>query len=141
MVSGLRRDRRIGPVMIPALSQASCGIAQENHLASAQSLPSSTADIELTTGIVGAAGGLGGFFLSSAIGALKDISGSFGVGLLCFAFLALTGAVLLLEFGVHWSFSWTPDALRQTMVFRYRTPRRRPLQEGSLASELQPAEE
>ena len=99
------------------------------------------ADIELTTGIVGAAGGLGGFFLPSAIGALKDISGSFGVGLLCFAFLALTGAVLLLEFGVHWSFSWTPDALRQTMVFRYRTPRRRPLQEGSLASELQPAEE
>jgi MFS transporter, NNP family, nitrate/nitrite transporter len=63
------------------------------------------ADIELTTGIVGAAGGLGGFFLPSAIGALKDISGSFGTGLFCFALLILFGAILLLEFGVRWSFT------------------------------------
>lgn len=99
------------------------------------------ADIELTTGIVGAAGGLGGFFLPSAIGALKDISGSFGVGLLCFALLVLAGAALLLEFGVQWSFSWSPEARRQAMVFRYRTPRRPPLPERSLADDLQPAEE
>ena len=44
-------------------------------------------EIELITGIVGAAGGLGGFFLPSALGALKDISGSYGTGLLCFALL------------------------------------------------------
>ena len=37
-----------------------------------------SADIELITGIVGAAGGLGGFFLPSALGALKDLSGSYG---------------------------------------------------------------
>jgi NNP family nitrate/nitrite transporter-like MFS transporter len=99
------------------------------------------ADIELTTGIVGAAGGLGGFFLPSAIGALKDISGSYGVGLLCFGLLVVAGAVLFLEFGVRWSFTWKPEALRQTRVFRYRTPRRGPVQEGSLVGELQPAEE
>lgn len=99
------------------------------------------ADIELTTGIVGAAGGLGGFFLPSAIGALKDLTGSFGVGLFCFALLVLVGAVLLLEFGVHWSFTWTPAVLRQTMVFPYRTPRRRPALDGARAGELQPAEE
>jgi NNP family nitrate/nitrite transporter-like MFS transporter len=98
------------------------------------------ADIELTTGIVGAAGGLGGFFLPSAIGALKDISGSFGTGLFCFALLILFGAILLLEFGVHWSFTWTPAALSQTMVFRYRTPRRLRAQEN-LPGDLQPAEE
>jgi NNP family nitrate/nitrite transporter-like MFS transporter len=99
------------------------------------------ADIELTTGIVGAAGGLGGFFLPSAIGALKDISGSFGAGLFCFGLLVLVGAALLLEFGVHWSFTWMPDALRQTMVFSYRSPRRKSAREGALAGELQPAEE
>jgi NNP family nitrate/nitrite transporter-like MFS transporter len=99
------------------------------------------ADIELTTGIVGAAGGLGGFFLPSAIGALKDSSGSFGLGLFCFALLVMVGAVLLLEFGVQWSLTWTPDALRRTMVFRYRTPRHGPVQDGAIAGELQPAEE
>jgi MFS transporter, NNP family, nitrate/nitrite transporter len=82
------------------------------------------ADIELTTGIVGAAGGLGGFFLPSAIGALKDMTGSFGVGLFCFALLVLGGALLLLEFGVRWSGTWKPEALRQTMVFSYRGSRR-----------------
>ncbi len=104
-----------------------------------------SADIEIMTGIVGAAGGLGGFFLPSAIGALKDLTGSFGAGLLCFALLVFAGAVLLLEFGVQWTFTWTPDALRQTMVFRYRTPRHRPAErpaeEVALAGELQPAEE
>jgi NNP family nitrate/nitrite transporter-like MFS transporter len=99
------------------------------------------ADIELTTGIVGAAGGLGGFFLPSAIGALRDLTGSFGVGLLCFALVVLFGAVLLLEFGVHWSSTWTPHALRQTMVFPYRNPRRRSIKEDSVTGELQPAEE
>jgi NNP family nitrate/nitrite transporter-like MFS transporter len=99
------------------------------------------ADIEIMTGVIGAAGGLGGFFLPSAIGALKDFTGSFGVGLFCFALLVLVGTLLLLEFGVHWSSTWTPDALRHTMIFSYRNTRRRPAQDGALAGELQPAEE
>ena len=99
------------------------------------------AEIELMTGIVGAAGGLGGFFLPSAIGALKDISGSFGAGLICFALLIWVGAVLLLEFGVEWSVRWTPEALRQTKVFSYRRPRRTRLSDVPLAGEMNPAEE
>lgn len=98
------------------------------------------ADIELTTGIVGAAGGLGGFFLPSAIGALKDFFGSYGYGVLCFALLVLVAAVLLLEFGVRWSRSWSPAALQRTMVFSYRTSRRSST-EGALANTMQPAEE
>lgn len=77
-------------------------------------------EIELITGIVGAAGGLGGFFLPSALGALKDISGSYGTGLLCFAFLASAAVVLLLEYGVKWQNTWTPDALSRTKIFGYR---------------------
>jgi NNP family nitrate/nitrite transporter-like MFS transporter len=99
------------------------------------------ADIELITGIVGAAGGLGGFFLPSAIGALKDVYGSYGYGVLCFALVVLNGAILLLEFGVKWSFTWTPDALSRTMVFSYRIPRRSAVRDAALDSELQPAEE
>jgi NNP family nitrate/nitrite transporter-like MFS transporter len=99
------------------------------------------AEIELTTGIVGAAGGLGGFFLPSAIGALKDFSGSYGVGLLCFALLVVFGAVLLLEFGVRWSSRWTPAARRQTMVFSYRSPRQPRLRDVVVVGEPEAAEE
>ncbi len=77
-------------------------------------------EIELITGIVGAAGGLGGFFLPSALGALKDISGSYGTGLLCFSILVCTSILLFLEFGVTWQNSWTPAALSRTKVFSYR---------------------
>jgi MFS transporter, NNP family, nitrate/nitrite transporter len=99
------------------------------------------AEIEITTGIVGAAGGLGGFFLPSAIGVLKDIVGSYGVGVLCFALVLLAGAILLLEFGVRWTFTWTPAALRQTMVFSYRTPRQPRLHDAPLVREMDPVEE
>ena len=78
------------------------------------------AEIELVTGIVGAAGGLGGFFLPSVLGALKDLSGSYGVGLLCFALLILASIGVLLEFGVQWSGSWKRDALGRARIFSYR---------------------
>jgi MFS transporter, NNP family, nitrate/nitrite transporter len=98
------------------------------------------ADIELTTGIVGAAGGLGGFLLPSAIGTLKDLTGSFGAGLFCFALLVMAGALLLLEFGVRWSETWRPEALRQTMVFAYRTPRRSRANDSGLLTAMESAE-
>jgi NNP family nitrate/nitrite transporter-like MFS transporter len=78
------------------------------------------AHIELITGIVGAAGGLGGFFLPSLFGFLKDLSGTYATGLLCFALLAATAAFLLLEFGVGWSRTWAAAALARARVFAYR---------------------
>ena len=95
-----------------------------------------SADIELVTGIVGAAGGLGGFFLPSALGALKDISGSYGTGLLCFAILMTASVFLLLEFGVQWKSSWPITALSRTMVFSYRGTRQSALPVSSLACEM-----
>jgi MFS transporter, NNP family, nitrate/nitrite transporter len=137
IVSSLPPVTVVAPALFLAMGMLGMGNGSVFQIAP-QRFP---ADIELTTGIVGAAGGLGGFFLPSAIGTLKDLTGSFGVGLFCFALLILFGAVMLLEFGVNWSFTWTPDALRQTMVFRYRTPRRLIGQNSALAGELQPAEE
>jgi len=98
-------------------------------------------DIELITGIVGAAGGLGGFFLPSALGALKDLSGSYGTGLLCFASLAGAGVLLLLEFGVKWQNTWTPEALSCTRVFSYRSSRTENLPNSSVAYEVDGAVE
>ncbi len=88
-------------------------------------------DIELITGIVGAAGGLGGFFLPSALGVLKDASGTYATGLFCFGGLLIAVMALLLEFGVQWSRTWTASALARTMVFSYR-------KSGTSASRLDP---
>lgn len=78
------------------------------------------AEIELVTGIVGAAGGLGGFFLPSLLGLLKDLSGSYAAGLLLFAMVLVGAAATLLEFGVKWTRAWPANALRRTGVFAYR---------------------
>ena len=92
-------------------------------------------DIELITGIVGAAGGLGGFFLPSAIGALKDLSGSYGTGLLCFASLITISVGVLLEFGARWKSCWATSALERTAVFSYRPMRIRPQEDVQQSSE------
>jgi NNP family nitrate/nitrite transporter-like MFS transporter len=99
------------------------------------------ADIELITGIVGAAGGLGGFFLPSALGAFKDISGSYGAGLMSFALLMVISVILLLEFGMHWKLSWTAAALSRTQVFSYRGARQSNIPDGSLACKADAAAE
>ena len=46
-------------------------------------------EIGVVTGIVGAAGGIGGFLLPSGLGLAKDSAGSFSPGLFAFAFAAL----------------------------------------------------
>ena len=88
------------------------------------------AEIELVTGIVGAAGGLGGFFLPSLLGLLKDVSGSYAAGLLLFALVLVGAAATLLEFGVKWTRAWPANALRRTGVFSYRGKPMVPTQSG-----------
>ena len=55
-------------------------------------------EIGVTTGVVGAAGGLGGFFLPTILGALKQATGSFGVGFLLFAIVGGLGGAAALAF-------------------------------------------
>jgi MFS transporter, NNP family, nitrate/nitrite transporter len=75
----------------------------------------------LVTGIVGAAGGIGGFFLPTLLGVAKDMTGGYGVGLALFAGAFFLGMILLLEMGVSWSKGWDAAALRRAGVFSYRT--------------------
>jgi NNP family nitrate/nitrite transporter-like MFS transporter len=74
----------------------------------------------LVTGIVGAAGGLGGFFLPTVLGLTKDLTGGYAAGLLFFAALFFAGTIVLLELGVRWSRRWQPTAARQAGVYAYR---------------------
>ena len=77
-------------------------------------------EIEIITGIVGAAGGLGGFFLPSLLGLLKDLTGTYATGLACFALCTAGLCVLLLEFGVRWKRSWPANAIMRAQIFSYR---------------------
>jgi NNP family nitrate/nitrite transporter-like MFS transporter len=54
-------------------------------------------EIGVITGLVGAAGGLGGFFLPTALGVIKDTAGTYASGFLIFAFFCITSAFLVLR--------------------------------------------
>jgi NNP family nitrate/nitrite transporter-like MFS transporter len=75
--------------------------------------------IGLVTGIVGAAGGLGGFFLPSMLGAVRDATGGYGAGLLMFAAALFAGAVALLLLGAYWVPRWESAAVKRAGVFCY----------------------
>ncbi len=87
--------------------------------------------IGLVTGVVGAAGGLGGFFLPTVLGIVKDSVGSYATGLIAFGVIFLVGVVALLEFGIRWSAQWAPQAVAQTGIYSYRTRVRREMEEAS----------
>ncbi len=75
----------------------------------------------IITGVVGAAGGLGGFFLPSVLGAAKDATGTYATGLTLFAIAFVGGTVALLELGSRWMARWQPEAVKQAGIFNYRS--------------------
>ena len=66
--------------------------------------------IGMVTGLVGAAGGLGGFMLPSLMGLLKERTGSFATGFAVTAGLFTFGLSALLWLKTIWRQSWTPIA-------------------------------
>ena len=63
-------------------------------------------EMGLITGLVGMAGGLGGFYLASSLGVSKQFTGSYQAGLLIFAalaFVALLGVSLVRKRWTTWS--------------------------------------
>lgn len=67
-------------------------------------------EIGVMTGLVGMAGGIGGFYLASSLGFAKQLTGSFAPGFLIFAALALAalGGVALVR--AKWRANWRTDA-------------------------------
>lgn len=64
------------------------------------------AEIGVITGIVGAAGGLGGFFLPSILGYVKQLTGSYGTGFFIFGSLSFICLVSLQLLRSQWSATW-----------------------------------
>lgn len=62
--------------------------------------------VGIMTGIVGAAGGLGGFLLPSLLGFMKDRTGSFATGFAILCGLFFTGTLVLLYLKNLWSRTW-----------------------------------
>jgi len=82
-----------------------------------QRFPSS---VGLVTGLVGAAGGLGGFLLPSWLGAIKDHTGDYGFGFAAVALVFLSGALALLFLGSRWSRTWCAASVERAGIFCYR---------------------
>jgi NNP family nitrate/nitrite transporter-like MFS transporter len=59
-------------------------------------------EVGMVTGIVGAAGGLGGFFLPTLLGSVKQLTGSFGGGFLTFGLVSFSASVVLVFVGQRW---------------------------------------
>ena len=54
------------------------------------------------------------------LGVAKDVTGSYGIGLLLFAGPFLIGAIVLLELGSRWAARWQPHAVKQSGILCYR---------------------
>nr|AFV25686.1 nitrate transporter [Alkalihalobacillus alcalophilus ATCC 27647 = CGMCC 1.3604] len=63
-------------------------------------------EIGMVTGIVGAAGGIGGFFLPNLLGIMRDWTGSYSSGFLILSVVALLALGLLLWAQFSWKKEW-----------------------------------
>ena len=63
-------------------------------------------EIGVVTGLVGMTGGVGGFYLASSLGWAKQMTGSYQIGLLAFAGLALLALAGLTGVKARWRRTW-----------------------------------
>jgi NNP family nitrate/nitrite transporter-like MFS transporter len=63
-------------------------------------------DIGVMTGLVGAAGGVGGFYLASSLGYCKGITGNYSLGLFAFAAFCIVALAGLTVVKTRWRTTW-----------------------------------
>ncbi|MBC9033791.1 NarK/NasA family nitrate transporter [Sphingomonas sp. JC676] len=68
------------------------------------------AEIGVMTGLVGMAGGIGGFYLASSLGVAKQLTGSFASGFLIFSGLSLLALGGLTLVKAKWRANWSSGA-------------------------------
>jgi NNP family nitrate/nitrite transporter-like MFS transporter len=77
--------------------------------------------VGVVTGLVGAAGGVGGFLLPSLLGTIKDRIGDYGTGLLAFSIAFFVASALLLLRGTAWARDWDEAFVSRSGVFCFRS--------------------
>jgi NNP family nitrate/nitrite transporter-like MFS transporter len=75
-------------------------------------------EIGVVTGVVGAMGGLGGFYLASTLGIARQLTGSYQAGFLGFAGLALIALVALVSLKSRWRAHWPSLAAGEAVPVR-----------------------
>ncbi len=76
--------------------------------------------VGIVTGVVGAAGGLGGFFLPFGLGLLRDLTGHYGSGFFVFSGFFVVGTVALLALGARWQATWEAEASATAGIFSFQ---------------------
>ncbi len=74
--------------------------------------------VAMLTGIVGAAGGLGGFLLPSLLGTIKQRTGSFGVGFTLLSSVGFCGVLAMLYLRRAWRASWSQESALRAGLLR-----------------------
>jgi NNP family nitrate/nitrite transporter-like MFS transporter len=72
--------------------------------------------IGIMTGLVGMAGGVGGFYLAASLGWSKQLTGSYQTGLLIFAGLGLLAVVGLSSVKNRWRTTWGSAVMTSAKV-------------------------
>lgn len=73
-------------------------------------------EIGVMTGLVGMAGGVGGFYLAASLGWSKEITGSYQTGLLIFSGLGLLAIIGLSGVKTRWRTTWGSAAVTSAKV-------------------------
>ena len=73
-------------------------------------------EIGVMTGLVGMAGGIGGFYLASSLGYSRQVTGSYQIGLIVFASLAVIALIGLTAVKKRWRTSWGSSAATTARV-------------------------
>jgi len=73
-------------------------------------------EIGVMTGLVGMAGGIGGFYLASSLGYSKQLTGSYQAGLAIFASLAVVALLGLSAIKTRWRTTWGSAALTAAKI-------------------------
>lgn len=73
-------------------------------------------EIGVMTGIVGMAGGVGGFYLASSLGYSKQLTGSYQIGLIIFASLGVLALLGLSSVKKRWRTTWGSAAMTSAKI-------------------------
>ncbi|MES1227068.1 MAG: MFS transporter, partial [Armatimonadota bacterium] len=63
-------------------------------------------EIGVMTGLVGAAGGVGGYYLNCALGHLHDVTGTYASGFYAFGAIGIVALIVLRAVAPHWTRAW-----------------------------------
>src|SRR5690606_36970225 len=73
-------------------------------------------EIGVMTGLVGMAGGVGGFYLASSLGYSRQATGSYMLGFMVFAALALVALIGLSSVKTRWRTTWGAPHLTSAKI-------------------------